>query len=97
MKVMVVVRLFMRPARAVRLEARSLAGQHHLGDARVALQGVQVAVDRRKIQGRDRSLGQREDLVRRQRPAGVIDRVEHGLALAGVAFHAEILMQMNWQ
>ena len=29
--------------------------------------------------------------------AGVVDRLEHGLPLAGVAFHPHILMQMDWQ
>ncbi len=79
------------------LEARRLPRQLNADDLSGVLQASDLPVDRRQIQAGYCRLGALQQLMRAQGLTTACKGIDDRLALAGVAFHAAMLMQLHWQ
>jgi len=79
------------------LEARRLPRQLNADDLPGVLQAPDLPVDRRQIQTGYCRLGALQQLMRAQGLPTACKGIDDRLSLAGVAFHAAMLMQLHWQ
>ena len=101
-----VMRLFVRPVFMVgwhrRLvvrrdfEARRLPWQLDADDLPGVLQTLDLPVDGRQVQAGHGGLRLFQQVLRAQRLTAACERIDDGLALARVAFHDDMLMQLHW-
>ena len=79
------------------LEARRLPRQLNADDLSGVLEAPDLPVDRRQIQAGYRHLGALQQLLRAQGLPTACQGIDDRLALASVAFHVAMLMQLHWQ
>jgi hypothetical protein len=80
---------------AERLVTGGLAWQIDAQHLAVLEQILQLSIDRREIQARDRALSKLADFLRRERSVAVGQRSQDGVALACLTFHVLIILQMR--
>jgi len=97
MEMMVMVSGVAMSLLASRLIPHRLPRKHDRGNEILVQQCRQLPIHRREVQPRHDFAGTRHDFRRAQRFLAAPERVKYGLALAGISFHAPILMQINLQ
>jgi hypothetical protein len=80
---------------ARRLVACGLARQVNAQHLPVLQQGLQLSIHRREIQARHGPLRELADFLWRQRTVAFGESGQHCVALAGLTFHAAIILQMH--